>query len=57
MVNIYRQPSRVSVEKLLIENQLLIDDISLVGMDNSFGCGQADNLQGVIGLEVHGKDG
>lgn len=57
MVKIYRNPNRDSVEKLLLENQLPTEDISTIDMENFFGCGQADNPQGVIGLEVHGEDG
>lgn len=57
MMNIYKNPNRDSVKKLLLENQLPTEDISQIDMGNFFGCGQADNPQGVIGLEIHGEDG
>lgn len=57
MVKIYRKPNIDSVKRLLLDNQLPTQDISASDMDNFFACGQTNNVQGVIGLEVHGEDG
>lgn len=57
MKNIYRNPTREAVHRLLEQNNLPTNDLSDLDFDHFYACGVAGDMQGVIGLEVHGADG
>jgi amino-acid N-acetyltransferase len=54
-VNIFSQPPETAVKRLLTESQLAVSDLTLEHLEHFFGCGWAQKLDGVVGLEIYGS--
>ncbi len=53
-MKIFRNPPEEQVKKLLTESELPTSDISAKALKSFFGFGPEQNLEGVVGLEIHG---
>ena len=56
-MNLHQRPALDAVRELLIENDLPTEDLSTKTMEHFFGCGEKENVKGVVGLEIYGEDG
>jgi amino-acid N-acetyltransferase len=53
-MRMFRYPPEPLVKSLLTESQLPTADLSPEKLEHFFGCGTADMLKGVVGLEIYG---
>ncbi len=53
-LNLFQNPPELQVKSLLTDAQLPISDLSPDKLKHFFGCGTAQTLQGVVGLEIYG---
>ena len=56
-MHIYPHPPAVKVKELLAACNLPTSDIEAAYLKHFFGCGGEDHPKGVIGVELHGKEG
>ncbi len=54
-LKIYRKPPASQVKQLLAESSLPTSDLSPEHLEDFFGCGSVEALEGVVGLEIHGS--
>jgi len=53
-MRIHRQPREIVAKRLLAECNLPTSDLESQHFEHFFGCGQPENPEGVVGLEIHG---
>lgn len=53
-MNIYQNPPEHLIKPLLAACDLPVDDLGVAKFEHFFGCGTADKLDGVVGLELYG---
>ena len=54
-MKIFSRPPETSVKRLLAESQLAVSDLTIEHLEHFFGCGSAQTLEGVVGLEIYGS--
>ena len=55
--SIFRSPPLSAVQRLLADAGLPVDDLVTQRFQHFFGCGEAREPKGVVGLELYGEDG
>ena len=54
-MQIHRNPSHGAAKRLLTECNLPTSDLDAARFESFFGCGRKDDLNGIVGVELHGQ--
>lgn len=57
MNKVFNNPPIEEIKKLLVANGLTIDDLAEPSAIRFYGVGHPNSVQGVVGLEIHGRFG